>query len=1350
MKLIKIGFYLLFSFSFYITKAQLSGTYTIGGTSPDFANLTDVIDTLNSKGVKGPVTFHIRSGTYNEQLYLKKISGISASDSILFTAAPGSTTMPELIYAPTGPSLNFSLRLTDVEYVTIKRIHFNTGGTTYGTVLLLTGNTHHLVFDSCIFSGSRTPSTSGNNSVILQGSGARDSVQHCTFKNSEILYGSIAFDWQGNTQYHEDGNRIENCKFLGFYYWGIKAYYQHNFACIGNYLKDTSISNQMYVIRHRFSSGKTQILNNQLISEASNSVFLLDVGPLDNSDSADLSLICNNFCVQLRSSVQKHAYGIHVSSTSNLLLAHNTVLINASVNTNFDARALNFDASYTTAYGNVKVYNNCIVNKGNGVAVCFESSATNIGMVSKMDHNNLFTNGSIFGAHINHLNTFADWQKNTSFDGNSISVEPNFVSSEDLHTDQLDLNRAGLGLKEVTTDIDGEQRNSQYPDIGADEFSVAKNDMSLATVYPLNSPGCASENSYVEVLIHNLGEDAQSNFPVKCLPKGGTAFVDTFRNTIKSNEKALFKIRGLDSRIDTLIQVTVFSSLSADQNTLNDTLRTELKFKPEIKIPRALPDTVCRNNLAILTADHVKGTTLNWYVNDSSAKPISTKETFFINKIQQDTQLWVSSFQESFKDSLFVSHAPNTGCAGGIMFDLLPHRDLVLQGFNTLFNKTGGQGVAVYLKHGSHKGHETDPSKWTFLDSMFINVPSTFAYVPLNFGLNLSLNGDSVYGIYLKGDLQYWEISGITGNSHMSYQSGSGLCSNFGNVEKDKVMNGWVVYNRDLPCESNRVKVMAIVKDVPAASLGMDTTYCNQKSALLSVSGDSLEAGYSWSTMESARSILVTQSGKYWVTVKTEHCGTASDTIQVQLLSDPDVSLPPDTLYCDSIRIYLDAGNENNGVRYAWNTLDTAQKIFVEEKGIYQVIVSNACGSDTATTVIHKLYSPEKTILPPDTTYCQSFNLNLKIGNSQNEETYEWYDLKTSKVLGTGDTLRRTSAGAISASISNGCGSVKDTLVIKHLSAPVIHLDSIYDACENISLNLEIGSPGNDEKYLWSTSDTSAGINTSAAGEYWVKASNYCGIDSVNFEIVLYPKPTSNFTTSDICEGQDYKFINQSIGGNTYEWRFGDGTISFDSSPVHRYEVTRNSRTYLVTLNAISSPNCKDSLSLAINIKATSDPSFVHSSQGNKIFFTQITDDENFQYNWDFGDGNGSTSVNPMHEYAMDSGSYEVCLKIRNAENCESEFCKMVHFNVGKWELPSSLFSIYPNPTRDILTIRFNQTPENASVVVRNLIGETLLEWNQIRSKEMSMDLSELGPGIYLIQVQFSGKLAYQKVHILR
>ena len=64
---------------------SLFGTYTIGGTTPDYVTIDDARIALEANGVCGPITFNLRAGTYNEQITFDEIIGTSSTNTVTFT-----------------------------------------------------------------------------------------------------------------------------------------------------------------------------------------------------------------------------------------------------------------------------------------------------------------------------------------------------------------------------------------------------------------------------------------------------------------------------------------------------------------------------------------------------------------------------------------------------------------------------------------------------------------------------------------------------------------------------------------------------------------------------------------------------------------------------------------------------------------------------------------------------------------------------------------------------------------------------------------------------------------------------------------------------------------------------------------------------------------------------------------------------------------------------------------------------------------------------------------------------------------------------------------------------------------
>ncbi|HER09596.1 MAG TPA: hypothetical protein ENO20_11880, partial [Bacteroides sp.] len=67
-----------------ILYTALCGTYTVGGSNPDFENFEEVATALNNAGITCPVIFEVRDGVYDEQIKLYEISGVSQVNTVTF------------------------------------------------------------------------------------------------------------------------------------------------------------------------------------------------------------------------------------------------------------------------------------------------------------------------------------------------------------------------------------------------------------------------------------------------------------------------------------------------------------------------------------------------------------------------------------------------------------------------------------------------------------------------------------------------------------------------------------------------------------------------------------------------------------------------------------------------------------------------------------------------------------------------------------------------------------------------------------------------------------------------------------------------------------------------------------------------------------------------------------------------------------------------------------------------------------------------------------------------------------------------------------------------------------------
>jgi gliding motility-associated-like protein len=175
--------------------------------------------------------------------------------------------------------------------------------------------------------------------------------------------------------------------------------------------------------------------------------------------------------------------------------------------------------------------------------------------------------------------------------------------------------------------------------------------------------------------------------------------------------------------------------------------------------------------------------------------------------------------------------------------------------------------------------------------------------------------------------------------------------------------------------------------------------------------------------------------------------------------------------------------------------------------------------------------------------------------------------------------------------------------------------------------------------------------------------------------ITVNNTPTVNFAVSDTtgCYPLTVHFSDLSLAGTgtiaTWQWDFGDGTISTQQNPTHTYTVAGN---FDVKLRVVNSAGCSKTITKTGLIKLTSgvQAQFTYTSNGscsspvNVSFTNQSTGTGTLSYQWFFGDGGTSTLQNPTHNYT-NAGSYTVQMIVRNTNGCVDTITKTNAINIG-------------------------------------------------------------------------------------
>lgn len=330
-------------------------------------------------------------------------------------------------------------------------------------------------------------------------------------------------------------------------------------------------------------------------------------------------------------------------------------------------------------------------------------------------------------------------------------------------------------------------------------------------------------------------------------------------------------------------------------------------------------------------------------------------------------------------------------------------------------------------------------------------------------------------------------------------------------------------------CSRSSDTILLRVHAYPQVWLGDDTAACETQISL-EPKNPVPSGAYLWSSSETTPSIIITQSGTYWLSVTENGC-TATDTIHIDLSPDIDVSLGNDTGVCRSsvpLELY---SSQPAGSSYLWNTGITNDRIFVYTSGTYWLSVFRygCVGSDTVRVEV----VPDPQIdLGSDTVICEQYP--HRIGTIIPGASYAW---NTGAVTPYID-VNSTDAYVLEVSVS-GC-RVSDTVHVVAMPKPEIDLGNDQDICPEGTILLD-ATYGSNSRYLWNTGDSTSTYLATAAGMYAVTVTSEHGCVGVDSVLLTYhPKPVVMLGADTVvCEETPLLLTSWAINADSIRWSDG-------------------------------------------------------------------------------------------------------------------------------------------------------------------------------------------------------------------
>lgn len=503
----------------------LCGTYTVGGSNPDFASFSQVAEVLNTAGITCPVTFLVRDGVYNEKFILREIAGSSTVNTITFRSENGDSTQAIIHIDPAAVNYEPMILLDKSHDINFEGLGLSTG-TSVGIAnyaIQMTG-AKNIKFEGCYIE-SKNENDFG---IDMQAGSQGVTIRLSRFECSNSKSGAINMAG-AETQ---DINIIDN-RITGAAAWGntlVKAgnttrkitltgnYIDRSFRSVyfsgadsilieGNIIKNTNSGIYIDNMCSDVEISRNRLINVQSyanLPEGTSGIFV------QNSSGID---IVNNF---VQSAGQGPVLGINLLNVDSCNTYYNSVNI-----TNTDAQGKS-KGIYLKASSSILARNNIFNIKSSGIPVYVDINVTEL----NLDYNNYFNPAGIIGKvnDVVYSNLF-EWGQTINGDANSKAVNPYFKADTIPLPYQKNLNGAGIPVSGIIFDIDGKIRHFQAPDIGCIEFFI---DYGILELLSPTLDCFHPDVDSVKVYIRQFGDVPFENLKVAYeLVEVGTVHIDT-------------------------------------------------------------------------------------------------------------------------------------------------------------------------------------------------------------------------------------------------------------------------------------------------------------------------------------------------------------------------------------------------------------------------------------------------------------------------------------------------------------------------------------------------------------------------------------------------------------------------------------------------------------------------------------------------------------------------------------------------------------------------------------------------------------------------------------------------------
>lgn len=458
----------------------------------------------------------------------------------------------------------------------------------------------------------------------------------------------------------------------------------------------------------------------------------------------------------------------------------------------------------------------------------------------------------------------------------------------------------------------------------------------------------------------------------------------------------------------------------------------------------------------------------------------------------------------------------------------------------------------------------------------------------------------------------------------------------------------------------------------------------------------------------------------YTVTLTaTNYCGSSTESTTVTVFPQPIASFGTDyDAFCSPWPTQFNNTSVGNPEIFEWDfgdgtTSDLEQPIqnvyFTgEEPTDYTITLTttNDCGTDSYSYTITVLPNTVTAFFNTDVTSgCQPLTVDFTdFSTGGTVVSYDFGDGNVSNLESPTHTFTSSGVFEIAQFVNNGCSFDTTYAQIEVFSAPdpaftaeelgvcagdPVQFTNLTQDVNNVSWDFGDGN----------SSDVTNPVHTYESGGTYtvtieVSSDGFECPGTLSQNYTVFNVPEAGFSIPDQvgCSPFEVTFTNTTVGGNFYEWDFGNGEGGNTANVTQTFvNDTGDPVLYTVTMTASNMQLCSSEFEMDVIVSPSPVADFDLSQSESCTFpvTLQLLNNSSFAngYQWDFGELGISSAVNPTVQ--VDAvGNYPLTLTASNSYGCSDSM--------------TEVFSINPLPTVDFtsdviggcvpLTVNFTNT----------------------------------------------------------